>query len=55
MFRVYKMSNVAVEKEMSWDEAIYNNEIEYLDEEYENFEDIDDCYLDSDNYGIEQY
>lgn len=54
--RIYKLTDTAIELEMSWDDAIYNDEIETV-EEFDSYEEAvhayeNGCY-DNDLYGVE--
>lgn len=54
MSRIYKLTEKAIENEMTWDEAIYNGEIETV-KEFDTLEEALKEYgeYDEDLYGVE--
>ena len=54
--RVFKVTDKAIENGMDWDEAIYNGEIETV-EEFDSYEEavkaFEDRYNDDQVYGVE--
>ena len=54
--RIFKMTEKAIENGMDWDEAIYNGEIETV-EEFDSYEEAlkgyEDRYNDEQVYGVE--
>ena len=54
--RIFKITEYAEAKKMDWDEAIYNGEIETV-EEFDTYKEAvnayEDRYNDSDTYGVE--
>ena len=53
--RVFTLTAKAIENGYDWDKAIYENEIEFV-EEFETYEEaveaFNDRYIDSDTYGV---
>ena len=54
--RIFKVTDKAIENNMDWDEAIYNGEIETV-EEFDSYEEavkaFEDRYADDQVYGVE--
>ena len=54
--RIFKMTEKAIENGMNWDEAIYNGEIETV-EEFDTYEEavkaFEERYVDEERYGVE--
>lgn len=52
---IYKMTETAIEQNMDWDKAIYENEIEFV-EEFDSYEEAVAAYedggYDSESYGV---
>lgn len=56
MAKIFKLSQKAMDNGMSWDEAIYNNEIDTIEDGFESIweaqEEFDRRGYDTDFYGV---